>query len=197
MLRSCFLHSFHSFHFLKGHQILIPSKKRNQNNNNVRQGRVIAELYSSQLIASRRHLSKRYYRILLYILQILLIIPQVDSENRISYDHDAVQIWQVTLTHNQQLSWLFTMYLNRIPRLCFASPSTQQATNQLKDQLINQGHSTTQKSPDTDHDQRQRSRQSLSDTQGQSHFFLPFLYKQSSSSAQPCVQGTTDTCTFF
>lgn len=92
MLRSCFLHSFHSFHFLKGHQILIPSKKRNQNNNNVRQGRVIAELYSSQLIASRRHLSKRYYRILLYILQILLIVPQVDSENRISYDHDAVQI---------------------------------------------------------------------------------------------------------
>lgn len=50
-------------------------------------GRVTAELYSSQLIASCRHLSKRYYRILLYILQILLIIPQGDFGNKKRYDH--------------------------------------------------------------------------------------------------------------
>lgn len=55
-------------------------------------GRVTAELYSSHLTASCRHLSKRYYRILLFILQILLIIPQVDFENKKRYEHDTAQI---------------------------------------------------------------------------------------------------------
>lgn len=44
------------------------------------------------------------------MLQILLIISQVALENKNRYDHDTVQIWKVTLTYNQQLSWLFTIF---------------------------------------------------------------------------------------
>lgn len=55
-------------------------------------GKVTAELYSSQLTASCKHLSKRYYTILLHMLQILLIISQVALENKNRYDRDTVQI---------------------------------------------------------------------------------------------------------
>ena len=73
-------------------------------------GRVRAELCSSHLIASCRHLwrplSKKNDRM-------LLIIPWIDFLKQSKYDCDTVQSWQVTFTHSQQLSSPFAICFDR------------------------------------------------------------------------------------
>lgn len=132
-------------------------------------GRVTAELYSSQLIVSCRHLSKRYYRILQCILQIQLIIPQGDFGNKKRYDHCS------NLTSDFNIQSASRLAVNNIFQQTLFCLSKYTASYKPSKRPVDEPGPQHSVKNNRDHDQRQRSRHILSDTHTQSLFFFTLL----------------------